>query len=94
MQKHKYMHKFFTKQFYISLFTMAVLIFFKAIAFAQDSASSSSATSSTTTTQQGTTIPSWVWVVGAVVLLLIIIALVRGSGSKDKTVITKETTRE
>ncbi len=90
------MKKIISLQFYYSLFTIILIFFCNAIAFAQDSAVSSS-TTTTTTTQQTTTIQPWMWVVGGIVLLLIIIALVRGnSGAShtDKVTYTKTTSKE
>jgi len=48
------------------------------------STTTSETTTSTTTTYWYT--EPWVWVVGGAVLLLIIVALVRGSGSSDREV--------
>jgi hypothetical protein len=69
--------------------------------FAQDSAASSgSATrTTTTTTQQATSIPTWVWVVGGIVVLSIIIGLLsRSKGGEasrtDKVTYTKTTSRD
>ncbi len=91
------MKKIISPQFYYSLFTLILICFYNALAFAQDSASSSS-TTTTTTTQQTTTIQPWVWVVGGVVLLLIIIALIRGNSGgashTDKVTYTKTTSKE
>ncbi len=87
------MQKFFNKQFYGSLITMAILTLIQAVVFAQDSSTTSSTTTTSTSTQTATIQP-WVWIVGGIVLLIIIIALLRGRGSKDKVVVTKETTRE
>ena len=54
----------------------------------QDSTSSSrstSVTTETTTTNEWYTEP-WVWVVGGAVLLIILVALLRGNSSRDKEV--------
>lgn len=61
---------------------------------AQDSAmQTTSTTTSTTTTEQHTWYAEpWVWVVGGIVLLLVIIALVKGNGSTEKVTVTKTTT--
>src|SRR5687768_1836773 len=88
-----------TKSFsYKALLTFLTLAFMQAIAFAQDSSgggsSSSSSTTSTTvsTTETWYTEP-WVWIVGGAVLLLLIVALMRGNrGSdtrSDKVTVTK-----
>ncbi len=92
------MKKIFRKQTCIFVATFILLSVMQLISFAQDSTVSASTT--TTTTQQTTsTIPVWVWVVGGAVLLLVIIALVRGSGSKgvshtDKVTYTKTTSKD
>ena len=61
------------------------------LSFAQDSSSGSS--TKTTTTQSVTTIQPWMWLVGGIVLLIIIIALVSGKNKKtvssDKVTYTK-----
>ena len=54
----------------------------------QDSTSSSrstTVTTETTTTNEWYTEP-WVWVVGGAVLLIILVALLRGNSSRDKEV--------
>lgn len=58
------------------------------VLFAQDSTSTSrstSVTTETTTTNEWYTEP-WVWVVGGAVLIIILVALLRGNSSKDKEV--------
>jgi len=61
------------------------------LSIAQDSSSGSS--TKTTTTQSVTTIQPWMWLVGGIVLLIIIIALVSGKNkntvSSDKVTYTK-----
>ena len=74
----------------------------RVISFAQDSvASSGSATrsTSTTTTEHANIVPAWVWIVGGVILLAIIIALLsrnRGdvTARTDKVTYTKTTSRD
>jgi glucan phosphoethanolaminetransferase (alkaline phosphatase superfamily) len=66
------------------------------LSFAQDSSSGSS--TRTTTTQSVTTIQPWMWLVGGIVLLIIIIALVSGKNkntvSNDKVTYTKTVERD
>ena len=93
------MKKIFNSRAYIFLFSFIMLCFSRALVFAQDSAASaSSSTSTTTTMEHTTTVQPWVWVVGGIVLLLIIIALVRGKGSPasrtDKVTYTKTTSSD
>jgi len=61
------------------------------LSFAQDSSSGSS--TKTATTQSVTTIQPWMWLVGGIVLVIIIIALVSGKNKKtvssDKVTYTK-----
>lgn len=87
-----------TKAFsYKALVTFLMLAFMQALAFAQDStggsSSSSSTTSTTVTTQETWYTEPWVWIVGGALLLLLIVALTRGSrGSdtrSDKVTVTK-----
>jgi len=80
------------KSFYLSFIAMVLPLFFTGIAVAQDSAVSST-TSTTTSTSSSFTVQPWMWVVGGIIVLIIIIALV-SRGSKDKVVITKERTIE
>ncbi len=87
-----------TKAFsYRAIVTVLMLTFMQALAFAQDStgggsSSSSSTTSTTTTTETWYTQP-WVWIVGGAVLLLLIVALMRGNSNldtrSDKVTVTK-----
>ena len=96
------MKKIFNPQTYIFLFSLIMLSLTRALAFAQDSAAasgSSSQTTTTTTTEHTSGIPQWAWIIGGIVLLLIIIALVRGKKSDgpshtDKVTVTKTTSSE
>ena len=74
-----------------SLFAFLVLSCLQFTLFGQDSTRSSSQTTTTTTTTTWYTQP-WVWVVGGVVLLIIVIALTRGSGSHttERTTVVKD----
>lgn len=90
------MNKIFNSQTYIFLFAFILLSLTKAISFAQDSVASSgsSTQTTTTTTQHATTVPVWVWIVGGVILLSIIIALLTrnrdgDAGRTDKVTYTK-----
>ena len=94
------MKKIFNRQFYIFLFSLAMLTFTRALVFAQDSAAGSSTTTSTTSSSS-TSIQPWMWIVGGVVLLIIIIALLRGNSNTatgaahtDKVTYTKTTSSE
>ena len=79
-----------------------MLTIISAMASAQDSAATSSTTSSSTqiTTETTTSfVEPWVWVVGAAILIIIIVALTRGSGTRssgttDKVTYTKHVSRE
>ena len=81
------------KNYYRSFMAMALMLFLQGIAFAQDSAVSSSSTT-TTTTSSGTTIQPWMWIVGGIIVLVIIIALVSGRSRDREVVVTKERTVE
>ena len=87
-----------TKAFsYKAIVTLIMLTFIQALAWAQDttggSSSSSSTTSKTVTTQETWYSQPWVWIVGGAVLLLLIVALMRGnsnSGTRsDNVTVTK-----
>jgi hypothetical protein len=93
------MKKIFSPSVYIFLLSFIMLCLNGLQLFAQDSAASGSSSQTTTTTvEHASSVQPWVWVVGGVVLLLIIIALVRGKGSPssrtDKVTYTKTTSSE
>jgi hypothetical protein len=73
-----------------SIATFLVLFCLQFTLLGQDTARSSTKTTTTTTTTWYT--QPWVWVVGAVVLLVIVIALTRGSNSQttERTTVVKE----
>ncbi len=67
------------------------------ILFAQDSTmQATSTTTSTSTTERTWYAEPWVWVVGGIVLLLLIVALTRGGGNgrTDRVTVTKTRTSE
>ena len=72
-----------------SIVTFVVLCLMQGMAMAQDSNSSSSTSSrtitTTTTTHSEWYAQPWVWVVGGAVLILLLVALLRGSSSKSTT---------
>lgn len=80
----------------ISAWLMAlVFALFQLPLLAQDNPTGQNNNSSTTTTTTETTtwyVQPWVWIVGGVVLLIIILALVRGSGNKEvhRTTVVKD----
>ncbi len=82
--------------FFKYAFLLFVLTVINVIAWAQDS----TVTATTTTTSKSETqtwyAEPWVWGVGGVVLILLIVALVRGNsgGNTDKVIITKTTTND
>jgi len=67
-----------------------ILSFVQVLAFAQDSTSTSTTRTTTTTTTTWYTQP-WVWVVGGIVLLIILIALFRGNSSTKDREVTRTT---
>lgn len=77
-------------------FFSMLLLFINALVWAQDSSTSATTTTSTTTTEQHTWYAEpWVWVVGGVVLILLIVALTRGNSSRtDKVIVTKTRTTD
>ncbi len=84
---------------------LLLLCFVQSIAWAQDSVTSNSSSSKTVTTTTTTTqnwyAQPWVWVVGGVVLILLIVALVRGGSRStteasrtDKVTVTRSTSTD
>lgn len=95
------MKKIINRRTYIFLFSFMMLSLTKVISFAQDSAaaSGSSTQTTTTTTEHASTVPAWVWIVGGVILLSIIIGLLSrkkgGEASRtDKVTYTKTTSTD
>ncbi len=80
-----------------SLFTMIAFVLMQTISFAQDTTGgtkTTNITTKTTTTETNTwyTEP-WVWVVGAAVFIILIVAITRGnksSSTTDRVTVTKE----
>ena len=72
---------------YKALVMMAIFSFVQTLSWAQDSTSSSSSTTTTTTTENVDNwyASPWVWVVGAALFILLLIALLRGNSSKTTT---------
>jgi hypothetical protein len=63
--------------------------------FAQDNPGSGDGNKSTTITTETTSTTTWytqpwVWIVGAIVLLILIIALVRGNSTESRTTVIKD----
>jgi hypothetical protein len=86
-----------------SFITLLVFNFIQLVVLAQDSTASSSTTTTSVTTEQTTEWYSspWVWVIGAAVFILLLIALMRGnsggrstSGASDKVTVTKTVRRD
>ncbi len=83
-----------------SFLTLICITMMQVAIMAQDQPSSSSTT--TTTTHQTTTTwyaNPWVWVLGAAVFILLLIALLRGSSGKsasssDRVTVTKTVSRD
>jgi hypothetical protein len=84
-----------------SAFLFSFICIFQTLLLAQDSTTTSTTTSSTKVSiEEGTdwyTSP-WIWVAGAAVFILLLIALLRGGGDKTvdrrDTVVHKETIRK
>jgi Ca2+/H+ antiporter len=76
-------------------FYLTMLAFFSTIIFALAQDSSASTSSTTTQTETTTThIQPWMWIVGAAVFLIILIALLRGGKNRDSVTVSKTTTVE
>jgi len=84
-----------------SFFTLLCLAIVQAAVLAQDAQGGGGATTTTVTKTETTTwyTNPWVWVIGAAVFILLLVALLRG-GSKgsasasDRLTVTKTVTRE
>ena len=83
-----------------SFLTLLCLVVFQAALIAQDAQPGS--TSSTTVTKHETTTywyaSPWVWVVGAAIFILLLVALLKGSGrsssTSDRVSVTKTVSRD
>jgi len=84
--------KHLTTGFFLrSAVTFLTLIFIQAIAIAQDASGSKNVTTHTTTTSTTWYAQPWVWIVGAAIFILLLVALTRGGGRSDKVTVTKTT---
>jgi hypothetical protein len=93
---------------YKSIVTALMLIIFQTITWAQESAAAEGGSTTTTTTKSTHTqsitseafyTQPWVWVAGAAVFILLLIALLRGNSSNtvsrtEKVTVAKTTDRE
>ncbi len=80
-----------------AILLLMVAAFYKTIAIAQDSTTKITEQVNKTTTETSTQIEPWVWIVGGAVLILILVALLRGnksSGTTDKVTVTKTVSRD
>ena len=84
-----------------SFISLLVFNFIQLALQAQDSTSSSSTTTTTVSTEQTTQWYSspWVWVIGAAIFILLLVALLRGNssrsaGSSDKVTVSKTVRRD
>jgi hypothetical protein len=80
-----------TGLFLRSAVTFLTLIFIQAIAIAQDASGGKNVTTHTTTTTTTWYAQPWVWIVGAAIFILLLVALTRGGGRSDKVTVTKTT---
>ena len=81
---------FRTAQKFILLFVLSVM---QLLAWSQDSVSHST-TTVTTKTNNSFQVEPWMWIVGGAVLLVILVALLRGNSNKDvsRTTVIKNDT--
>ncbi len=75
-----------------SLITLSILSLIGTIAWGQDSGGSTEVTTTHTETQTWYAEP-WVWILGGAILLILLVALLRG-GSGSKVTVTKTTTTD
>ena len=89
-----YMQNFSFKGLYLVL----AALLYNAVSFAQDSTTTATTTTTAQTTTENTWYAQpWAWVVGGIILVLVIVALSRGGGSKgstDRVTVTKTIDRE
>jgi hypothetical protein len=82
--------KHLTTGFFLkSVATFLTLIFIQAIGIAQDASGGKNVTTHTTTTTTTWYAQPWVWIVGAAIFILLLVALTRGGGRSDKVTVTK-----
>ncbi len=89
----KNMKNFAKIAWYKTLIMIAIFSFVQTLSLAQDSSSSSSSSTTTTTTENVDNwyASPWVWVVGAALFILLLIALLRGNSSRTTTTDTGHT---
>jgi hypothetical protein len=86
--------KHLTKGLFLkSIVTFLTLIFTQAITIAQDASGGQNVTTHTTTTTTTWYAQHWVWIAGAAIFILLLVALVRG-GRSDKVTVTKTTSTD
>jgi hypothetical protein len=85
------MKQFSIRSIYKSTVAFVMLSLIQIIAFAQDNGGSSKVTTTQTTTNTTWYAEPWVWIIGGAVFILILVALLRGSGSSrtDRVTVTK-----
>ncbi|MEO6949987.1 MAG: hypothetical protein ABI123_10195 [Ginsengibacter sp.] len=87
------MKKIFQKQFYVAAYVTLVLLFVQVVTFAQDGNAPASTTTTTSSTSTSSTEPMavqpWMWIVGGAIVLIIIIALLRGNSSTKEVHVEK-----
>ena len=79
-----------------SFILLVMALFFQALAMAQDSTVQTTQTN-TTSTETTWHIAPWMWIVGAVVVLLILVGLLRGKSTTttaDRVTVTKTVERD
>lgn len=82
--------KHLTTGFFLkSAATFLTLIFIQAVALAQDASGSKNVTTHTTTTTTTWYAQPWVWIVGAAIFILLLVALTRGGSRSEKVTVTK-----
>lgn len=80
-------------------FLLVLLTIVNMASWAQDSTMTATTTTTTTKEEHTWYMQPWAWVVGGAVLILIIVALTRGSNSRtsgrtDKVIVTKTTSTD
>lgn len=75
------------KKAYLTLLTVLASVYL----FAQDQSSQVNKTTTTTTTSSNWYASPWVWIVGAAVFILLLVALTSGSRNSSDRVVEKRT---